>query len=182
MPVFAQFNLLGGVLLAVLGLMIVFMLLRTHRYLSRQRGDQSAIVETPRPAREDREHHLDAPPEVLRWEVQMHETARELSGQLDSKMGALQVLIAEADRASSRLEAALADSSAVAGQQDEETAKPDSTGEAEASALSAETAPPEPNREQIYTLADYGYTAAEIARRTGNPIAEVELILALRKR
>ena len=36
----------------------------------------------------------------------MHETARELSAQLDSKMSALQALIAEADRAAARLEAA----------------------------------------------------------------------------
>ena len=38
----------------------------------------------------------------------MHETARELSAQLDSKLSALQALIAEADRAAARLDAAVA--------------------------------------------------------------------------
>jgi hypothetical protein len=34
--------------------------------------------------------------------------------------------------------------------------------------------------EEIYTLADYGYDAAEIAQRIGTPIGEVQLILGLR--
>ena len=39
----------------------------------------------------------------------MHEIARELSGQIDSKMRALGALVAEADRAAARLERALAE-------------------------------------------------------------------------
>ena len=35
-------------------------------------------------------------------------------------------------------------------------------------------------REEIYRLADYGFAAAEIARRVGSPVGEVELILSLR--
>jgi hypothetical protein len=31
----------------------------------------------------------DAPPETLRWQVEMHETARELQGQLESKIALL---------------------------------------------------------------------------------------------
>lgn len=34
--------------------------------------------------------------------------------------------------------------------------------------------------EEIYTLADYGYDAAEIARRLGAPLGEIQLILNLR--
>ena len=37
-------------------------------------------------------------------------------------------------------------------------------------------------QEEIYTLADYGYEPAEIARRVGTPVGEVELILSLRGR
>ena len=35
-------------------------------------------------------------------------------------------------------------------------------------------------QQEIYTLADYGYDAAEIARRVGSPVGEVELVLGLR--
>ena len=37
-------------------------------------------------------------------------------------------------------------------------------------------------REEIYRLADYGLAVAEIARRVGSPVGEVELILGLRGR
>jgi DNA-directed RNA polymerase specialized sigma24 family protein len=37
-------------------------------------------------------------------------------------------------------------------------------------------------RQEIYTLADYGFPPAEIARRVGSPIGEVELILGLREK
>ncbi|MGE3779547.1 MAG: hypothetical protein AB7F89_20325, partial [Pirellulaceae bacterium] len=48
--------------------------------------------------------------EIIRGQVELHETARELMGQLDTKMQALQVLIAMADDAESRLREALAES------------------------------------------------------------------------
>ena len=35
-------------------------------------------------------------------------------------------------------------------------------------------------REEIHRLADDGFAAAEIARRVGSPVGEVELILSLR--
>lgn len=108
MPLFAESSIMPFLIVGLLALVIVTLLIRSHRYLSRQKREQSAtIVQTPRPKRVDRGPALDAPPDVLRWEVQMHGTARELSAQLDSKMGALQHLIADADRAADRLETAL---------------------------------------------------------------------------
>jgi hypothetical protein len=44
------------------------------------------------------------PDEFTRWEVQMHDTARELKAELDSKMVALQVLIRQAEQECQRLE------------------------------------------------------------------------------
>ena len=108
MTLFTQSGTATLAVLVTLALVIGWVLFRTHRAFSRQRSN-STLVQTPRPQRTDPGHHLDAPPEVLRWEVEMHETARELSAQLDSKMGALQALIREADRAAARLEAAVAD-------------------------------------------------------------------------
>jgi hypothetical protein len=141
-----------------------------------------------------------------RWEVEMHETARQLSAQLDAKLGLLQSLIVDADRAAARLEDALdrAYPTLPPGSQ-AESLRPAAvyardvrhelqrgergagSGELGAgspcSPLQAPSAPPSDRtrrREEIYRLADYGFAAAEIARRVGSPVGEVELILSLR--
>jgi len=107
MGLFAQVELPTLIVLIALGLTIGLLLWRSHRYLARQNRDRSPVVRTPRPDPPEHGPKRDAPDDVIRWEVQMHETARDLSGQLDSKMGALGHLIREADRAAARLEAAL---------------------------------------------------------------------------
>ena len=96
----------------------------------------------------------------------MHETARELSAKLDSKMQALQELIAEADRAAGRLEAA-----AGAGE----------AGESEPTDV-ANQRPTREHQEEIYTLADYGLDVGAIASRVGLPVGDVQLILGLREK
>lgn len=52
------------------------------------------------------------------------------------------------------------------------------------SGLDLSSMPPSESRrhEEIYLLADYGFSPAEIAHRTGMPIGEVELILRLREK
>ncbi len=190
-----------AVCLGALAVVIGWVLFRTHRTLSRQRGGNATLVHTARPHRADPGHNLDAPPDVLRWEVQMHETARELSAQLDSKMGALQALIADADRAAARLESAMAGDAQASAAESSEPArpepsrpepKPSSQAEALLPAGSSGLAAKHPRgqasdrpssrhrHEQIYTLADYGFDAAEIAHRVETPVGEVELILGLR--
>lgn len=47
---------------------------------------------------------MAAPREFRQWEVEMHEIARELSGQLDSKIVMLEHLIRTARQESARLE------------------------------------------------------------------------------
>ena len=81
--------------------------------------------------------------------------------------------MAEADRAAARLEAALA------GAADSLPPQGNQAYSLEHAAASP-TAPRAGRREEVYALADYGYDAAEIARRVGSPIGEVELILSLR--
>jgi hypothetical protein len=46
----------------------------------------------------------DAPPEVLRWHVELHATARDLKAEIDSKLSALTALTAIARQESDRLE------------------------------------------------------------------------------
>jgi hypothetical protein len=145
-----------------------------------------------------------------------------LLAQLDSRIGALEQWIREADRVAARLESALADArratagSTAAGHAPHEpdTMKSSSTAVPDPSSQTApgETPPrsqadglrsagiagpkPQPEMhedtmtvarpsadrryEEIYTLADYGLDAGEIAQRVGSPVGEVQLILSLR--
>ena len=106
MNLFDRFDILTVLILVALAVIILSLLIRWYRYYSRHKGSNAVIVRTARPAREPEDPYHDAPPEIVRWQVAMHETARDLSAQLDSKMSALQVLIADADRAAARLETA----------------------------------------------------------------------------
>jgi hypothetical protein len=120
-------------------------------------------------------------------------------------MRALQILTAEADRAAARLESALRgspneapprrdaaapelassllkfpgeikgrgiDLGSLPGNQ-AESLRPSGAPRTEHSSAQAK-------KDEIYTLADYGMSAADIASRVGHPIGEVELILGLR--
>ena len=108
MCVLAQGGLTTALFLAALGLTIGFLLMRSSRHFGRQSEARSATMRIEASPTSRKAHHLGAPEEMTRWEVEMHETARELSAQLDTKMGLLQHLIREADRAAARLEAAVA--------------------------------------------------------------------------
>ena len=214
-------------MIVVLGIAFI-LLMRTSRYFSRQRqeepkwsraarprydgsataysrsGDSSTAAQTTPPTTSQR--HLDAMPKTAQWEVDMHETARELKAQLDSKMSALQALIAEADRAASRLEEAIESRDDVHNAPPSNRISsggsplfkpkpgPQTMGEKSQAGLpttQAQALRPAPvatasgvsaqNRKQeIYALADYGLSDSAIAQRLGMPIGEVELILSLR--
>lgn len=62
------------------------------------------------PVREEKKlaHTLDAPTEVGRWEVHMHETARNLMGELNTRIAVVDQLVRDANQAAERLEQALA--------------------------------------------------------------------------
>ncbi len=196
-----------------------YLYFRSQHYFARQKNDAASTVRpaTPPPA----SPYTAVPQDLTRWEVEMHDTARQLSGQLDSKLAALGHLIREANRVASRLEAALSATrsanpattandacataglsssasgaldglSASAGRSEEPpgnqaralqaagaTEKP-----AEPSAAASPAATPRPpadrRYEEIYLLADYGFDPAEIGRRVGMPVGEIQLILSLR--
>jgi DNA-binding NarL/FixJ family response regulator len=148
----------------------------------------------------------DAPPELLRWQIEMHDTARELKGQLDCKLSALQALVALARRESDRLEAALhrAEQLDLPATASADAPPPRHTlAQLEALADSAALADPtalaaaarlsdlpggvednlfDSNRRSIdlARLADQGLSPAEIAHRLSLPLGEVELLLSLR--
>jgi hypothetical protein len=199
MVVIAQVEFPTLLFLSALAVTILILLVRVQRYYGRPRAPQPSW---PSPRREkpgEQGRRSAEPAPMVNWEVEMHETARKLCAQLDSKMGALEQLIREADRAAARLEAALA-----AGRGGESPSRwgpapadappappegpsespPVSQAEGLRSAGPADVPaahpPTERRYEEIYTLADYGLAPSEIAHRVGSPVGEVELILSLR--
>jgi hypothetical protein len=198
MSLFADTGLPTMIALGAVVLLVGMMLLRLQRYYGRRPSSTSPVSPSPAPR-----HPSPVTREMAELEVQMHDLAREMSGQLTSKMAALEHLIRDADRAAARLEAAL-----TASRQKETPAPalggtgilpvfPTCTGEtpvppgvpppaSQADALkpAADRFAERPSRqrrhEEVYTLADYGYDAAEIAQRVGTPVGEIELILSLR--
>jgi len=92
--------------LAGLGLVIIILLMRSRRYFRQVTQFHTPTARPPRKV--DRPKVSSAPPRDLdKWEVSMHELARDLSGQLDMKIRVLELLIREADEAARRLEAAV---------------------------------------------------------------------------
>lgn len=119
---------------------------------------------------------------IERSSVELHDLARELQGELDSKARVLQLLIAQARSEAERLEDLLA--RCEAGSQAEATDSRDNDAE-EAFLLreiahnaSFEGAPP--HADLVHRLANTGETAVAIAETLGRPLGEVELILSLR--
>jgi hypothetical protein len=93
-------------LLFLLGIvmLIVILMRRWSRYFKRQKSAKRAA--RPLAMREPNAEQplMDAPPELLRWQVEMHETARQLKGELDTKIAILQRLTIDAQRQAERLE------------------------------------------------------------------------------
>jgi hypothetical protein len=107
---FAEMGLPTTILLVVIVATTSFLLMRGSRYLSRSKSPEPSWSSIARKPKESPGRGADIPPEMASWEVEMHEFVREIKGELDSKMLALQAVTAEADRAAARLEAAIGNS------------------------------------------------------------------------
>jgi hypothetical protein len=174
------------VFLLGLGLVIVVLLVRSKRYFRQVTQYQVPVARPHRKA--DRAKASSAPPHgVEKWEVAMHDLARELSGQLDSKIRVLELLIREADEAAARLEAAVGKKSdAVSRSTRAALEAPKSprriqpTAKAEIDAKKPLKIADNPRFERVYALADAGMSVATIANQIGSQVGEVELILSLR--
>ncbi len=164
-----------GMLLAGIALLIFLLMRRSFRYYGwgrrKTKADQPYLVQSTRPVHESRTLST-APPDVLRWHVEMHETARELKAELDSKMRLLQLLIGQAREEAERLERLLGsrDDSATGN-------SADSVSPVGAGTTSSKSATHE---REICALASEGQTAREIAQRVGISLDEVERVLSLR--
>ncbi|MBM4000182.1 MAG: hypothetical protein FJ297_11715 [Planctomycetes bacterium] len=115
-------------LLAGLALLAAVLVRRTYRRIRRR----AEIPESASGAEPDRAAaSTPAPPEWTRWHVAMHETARDAMGELDSKMRALQCLIAQADHHASRLDEAVRRASTLARPTESNGANPSTSSSVE---------------------------------------------------
>lgn len=107
--------------------------------------------------------------------VDMQDTTRRLSAQIDNRTSKLNALLEEADEKIARLERLQRDLG--------RTADPAPTSRlAAATNLPPQPDPVDPRHRRIYDLADRGHTTREIAQELGAPPGEIELILNLRGR
>jgi hypothetical protein len=192
MLLFGQVETTTILFLAGLVLTCGVLLFRTHRQLgSRPATTLPSPMTLSQPTasqphtRPAPAHRLDAPAEMRRWDVDMHDRARELQAQLDSKIAILQHLVLDAQRQADRLEAAIARASELArpfpdsgpcrtiSSEDNNAIRIDATATRAGNSASRRHA-------EIYSLADSGMSSAAIANRIGSPIGEIELILGLR--
>jgi len=106
--------------------------------------------------------------------VELQKTSREINATIDTKMIALNRLIEDADRRIETLKELRRPGGA--------TGTPDSPAPPrDQRPLSAEALKRRELEHEIYRLADEGKTQLEIARITGTPRGEVELVLSLRR-
>jgi hypothetical protein len=136
------------------------------------RSKRDPLTRVPSSARLSQQRNTERQMESLL--VELSAMARQISAQLDTRSQKLELLIQEADQKIAALERARTAAASAA------TNDPH-----EAWAVSNEPPAPEvidPRHQEIYTLADQGTEAAEIARQLNRPRGEVELILALRPR
>ena len=171
-------------------LMLIFLLLRrSRRYLGKTKKEASKSRRKLDDARRETPL-LDAPPEILRWQVEMHESARDLKAELDSKMGALQAIIRIATEESARLEAAIARAEQLGVSPCANTLEAiealsgdeDFGGDVLPHPPSATSDDIAAQRTVVYQLADQGLAASAIARSIGAPLGDVELLMSLRSK
>src|SRR5688572_15366635 len=112
--------------------------------------------------------------------VELSEMSRQMTGQLDTRAAKLEALLREADEKIAMLRSMGSGGGGPHGVLIEAKLL-------EADAVTMRGAddpipPVDPRHAEVYDLADEGQSAQDIARQTGRPRGEVELILALRGR
>lgn len=158
-----------GYLLALV-IMATLLLRRSYRYFGRKGKTKiEGLVRIPRPKLSGPwATNVDSPEQVSKFEVQLHETMREMSAQLDSKMICLQVLLRQANEKIAQLEQM---------QQKLSAGSSDTSARPANSAGTNSNDPADPLRQQILTLADEGFSPVTIAHRVAQPLQAVEAVL-----
>ncbi len=114
----------------------------------------------------------DASVQMAHWEVGMHDLARELSGQLNTKIAIVERLVRDANQAAERLEALIERASLT-------DLNRNATTVASVRTQTKASAGPHDRQSRICQLARRGYSSVHIAEEIGAPVGEVELVLSL---
>lgn len=138
----------------------------------------------PEPKADAAESLRSAPQEVARWQVAMHETARDLMAELQTRTAAVQALCLLADEHSQRLLAAIHKAEQLG-----LSTRPELLNSLEqldaakvSLALAAMPLPRDgqhPRRREIHQLSEQGVLPGDIASQLGMGRGEVELVLSL---
>jgi hypothetical protein len=209
------------VLFAGVGLFVFVMINRLRRSFGKPGGGTYAgrswqnDRKPGQPARSRREvvgsarlRSAAAMPDHESWEVEFHQLARELKGEIDTKMRALEELIQRAEVARTMLDDSVGraetlglngqlkastesrlgqsvdnDEFSSAGRRTERARNARSNREQARSRQTTVGDDPaeDPRFERVYALADAGFSAGKIAGQIGSQVGEVELILSLRR-
>jgi hypothetical protein len=178
-------NMLAGMLMAGGVLIIVFILMKNLR--RNQRATAADTMTTAERvaairARAGEKNNIDA------FKADVHDFTRRMAALLDNKAERLEQLIADADERLDRLERAEARGGARPAHHDEPAPAPHHEPTAPPPPARARRSPPDldrpvsvdPLHDRVYRLADSGLDPIAIARETGQPTGQIELILALR--
>ena len=163
----------NGMFLAGIVLLILIMFRRSYRRHSPRKECSSDPVPRRKSVLAADRASSEPPDDVVKWQVEMHELARTLKAELDTKMRLVQLLIGQARVESDRLQQLLAvlDPSRIApfetGGSDQGPAMPGDV---------------HPQQSAINALTDSGHSPQDIAARLGVPLGEVEFLLSLRTR
>jgi hypothetical protein len=136
--------------------------------------------------REASAHH--APEDLLRWQVEMHELARDVKGEIDAKLLALQSLMVIADEHAQRLESLLARTEQATGSQSPPviggreilTRIENASGRLpslDARAQGKELLNPAQAKLAAQLAREEEYTPAQIAQYVGAAVVDVEMYL-----
>ena len=163
-------NTQAATALFVLGMMfIILAVLRgTKKNLERAKRRQAKAIAACDEETLELRPFYDRPAQLSRWEVEMHDLAREITGRLDTKIAMLQQLIIAADEKIQSLA------------EMQKTLEKSQSGRNSSEA--AEQKPSVVRRDrlaEIYRLADEGYPTPAIAEKLHSPIGDVEMILSL---
>ena len=97
-------------MLAAMLIVLTLMMRRVYRYRQRQRREetrgrkQNSALHAQRPPVKSL---AGAPDDIVRWQVQLHEMARDIQAEIDTKLRLLQTLTVQARQAAAELNAAL---------------------------------------------------------------------------
>ena len=156
------------IIIAVCGATILYAIFRPSA-----RSKRDPLTRVPSSARLSQQRNTERQMESLL--VELSEMARQISAQLDTRSQKLELLIQEADAKIAEMERARAGATGP-------TSSDHQTWSTHSEPPPAETDVIDPRHQEIYTLADQGTSAPDIARQLDRPRGEVELILALRPR